>query len=223
MITKLLLSVLILVSAAAALPQNVSLGEYEVSFDLGDAEYVVETEEVVPEGNSSGVNTSHICWLTGDGTMMIALTEYASPVKVTASLVRRSVIDYLNGLKCKDLQTHEEDIDKKPAILGLGESPSGGVVVSAVYWPDIEEVDGAYYGNVDCTIASTAPVEPTESLLNSIHVALPEDADISEDVDLYEDVDVDLPEDIDIPEDADCPEDAEAAEGLLEGVFQAMG
>jgi hypothetical protein len=105
--------------------------------------------------------------------MMIALTDYGVPVEATSSLTRRAVTLYLTNAECKNLQTHEIQIDGKPAILGLGERPSGSILICAVFWPDIREVNGSLVAQVDCTIASEESAELTERLLNSIAVRLP--------------------------------------------------
>lgn len=170
--TALLLSLIVLAPLAAALPEAVQLGQYDVSFDLAEAEYAIETEDVMPEeGTDQAWNVSHLCWLRGEGVMLIALTEYEDLAEVDVPLMRKGVIDYLNGARCKDIQTHEINIDRRRGVLGLGETPSGDVLFCAIYWPDLQEVEGKLYGQTDCTIASRgAPLEVTENLLNSIHV-----------------------------------------------------
>jgi len=175
MVGLALVSTLVLLAAAAlAAEETVSLGEYEVSFDLGNyTGYELDFEEV-PYATVDGEEyPSQVCWIQGDQMMMIALTDYGVPMAATSSITRRAVVTYLNNAECKNLQTHEVDIAGKPAILGLGERPSGETLVCAVYWPDIHDVNGTLYGQVDCTIASEASVELTEMLLNSIHVKLP--------------------------------------------------
>jgi len=94
-------------------------------------------------------------------------------MEATSSLTRRAVTYYLNNANCTSIQTHEVQIDGKPAILGLGERSSGSILVCAVYWPDMREVNGTLYAQLDCTIASEASVAVTESLLNSIRVVVP--------------------------------------------------
>lgn len=167
-------ALVLLVTAALAAEETVTLGEYEVSFDLGNySGYTLEFEEV-PYATVDGEEyTSRVCWIQGDRMMMIALTDFGVPMAATSSLTRRAVTSYLNNAQCKNIQTHEIDISGKPAILGLGERPSGETLVCAVYWPDIHDVNGTLYGQVDCTIASEASVELTEMLLNSIYVKLP--------------------------------------------------
>ena len=112
--------------------------------------------------------------------MMIALTDYGVPTEATSSLTRRAVVFYLNDAECTNIQTHEVDVEGKPAILGLGNRPSGEVLVCAIYWPDIHDVNGTLYGQVDCTIASEASVELTEMLLNSIAVKIPGEEPVME-------------------------------------------
>jgi len=177
MVGLALVSTLVLLAAAAlAAEETVSLGEYDVSFDLGNYTGDGLEFEEVPYATVDGEEyPSHVCWIQGERAMMIALTDYGVPMTATSSLTRRAVVSYLNNAQCTNIQTHEVDIDGKPAILGLGERPSGGTLVCAVYWPDIHDVNGTLYGQVDCTIASEASVELTESLLNSIHVKLPGD------------------------------------------------
>jgi hypothetical protein len=170
-----LVSALVLLAAAAlAAEETVSLGDYNVSFDLGNyTGYELDFEEV-PYATVDGEEyPSHVCWIQGDRMMMIALTDYGVPMAATSSITRRAVVSYLNNAQCTNIQTHEVDIAGKPAILGLGERPSGETLVCTVYWPDIHDVNGTLYGQVDCTIASEASVELTEMLLNSITVKLP--------------------------------------------------
>jgi hypothetical protein len=170
-----LVSALVLLAAAAlAAEETVSLGDYNVSFDLGNyTGYELDFEEV-PYATVDGEEyPSHVCWIQGDRMMMIALTDYGVPMAATSSITRRAVVSYLNNAQCTNIQTHEVDIAGKPAILGLGERPSGETLVCTVYWPDIHDVNGTLYGQVDCTIASEASVELTEMLLNSISVKLP--------------------------------------------------
>ena len=173
----LIVPALVLLSAGAqAAEERVNLGGYRVSFDLGDyADYELEFEEV-PYATVDGEELpSHVCWIRSNGTMMIALTDHGIPVLATSTLTRRAVTSYLEDANCTTVHTYEERIDGLPAILGLGEWPGGAILVCAVYWPDMREVNGTLYAQVDCTIASDAPVEPTESLLNTIHVEMASD------------------------------------------------
>lgn len=173
-----LMLTILTVSATLALPENVALGNYDITFDLGGAYYPITTEDMTPEDNPNGIEyASHICWLKGDGTMMIALTDYGRPVELSIPVIRTSVINYLNGARCKDIQTHEVTIDLNPAVLGLGQSQSGETLFCAIYWPYANETDDVVFGNTECTIASTAPVEVTESLLNTVRVELREECE----------------------------------------------
>ena len=175
MVGLALVSTLVLLAAVAlAAEETVSLGEYEVSFDLGNyTGYELEFEEV-PYATVDGVEyPSQVCWIRGDGSMMIAINDYVVPTEATSSRTRKAVSTYLDNAECTKVHTYEEQIDGKSAILGLGERPSGDILVCAIYWPDIHDVNGTLYGQVDCTIASEASVELTEMLLNSIHVKLP--------------------------------------------------
>jgi hypothetical protein len=172
---SIIVSALVLLAAGAlAAEETVTLGDYEVSFDLGNyTGYELDFEDV-PYATVDGEEyPSHVCWIGADKVMMIALTDYGVPMEATSSLTRRAVVSYLNDAECTNIQTHEVYIEGKPAILGLGNRPSDDVLVCAIYWPDIYDVDGTLYGQVDCTIASEASVELTEILLNTIHVGLP--------------------------------------------------
>ena len=173
-ISALVAFLAILAPPSMAAEETVALGGYQVSFDLGNyTGYALEFEEV-PYANVDGQEyPSSVCWIRGERSMMIALTDYGVPVEATSSLTRRAVTLYLTNAECKNLQTHEIAIDGKPAILGLGERPSGSILVCAVFWPDIQEVDGTLIARVDCTIASEESAEVTERLLNSIKVRLP--------------------------------------------------
>jgi len=182
MMVSMLVSALVLLAAGAlAAEETVTLGDYEVSFDLGNyTGYELEFEDV-PYATVDGKEyPSHICWIRGDKMMMIALTDYGVPTEATSSLTRRAVVFYLNDAECTNIQTHEVDVEGKPAILGLGNRPSGEVLVCAIYWPDIHDVNGTLYGQVDCTIASEASVELTEMLLNSIAVKIPGEEPVME-------------------------------------------
>ena len=166
------------VSATSALTEKVALGDYNVTFDLGGTYYPITTEDTTPEENPDGVEpVSHICWLKGDGIMMIALTDYETPIELSIPLIRTSVINYLNGARCSDIQTHEVTIDQNPAVLGLGSCQSGETLFCAIYWPYANETEDAVLGDAECTIASTAPVDVTESLLNTIRVVLQENGE----------------------------------------------
>lgn len=173
-ISALVAYLIIFAPPAMAAEETVTLGGYQVSFDLGNyTAYALEFEEV-PYANVDGEeHPSSVCWIRGDRSMMIALTDYGVPVEATSSLTRRAVTLYLTNAECKNLQTHEIQIDGKPAILGLGERPSGSILICAVFWPDIREVNGSLVAQVDCTIASEESAELTERLLNSIAVRLP--------------------------------------------------
>ncbi len=172
---SIVVALLFLAAAASAAGENVTLGGYQVSFDLGNyTGYDIEFEEV-PYATVDGKEfPAHVCWIYADGAMMIALTDYGVLMEATSSFTRRAVTFYLTNANCTSIQTHEVQIDGKPAILGLGERPSGEILVCAVYWPDIRDVNGTLYAQVDCTIASEASVAVTEGLLNSIRVYLPD-------------------------------------------------
>ncbi len=181
MVSMLVSALVLLAAGALAAEETVTLGDYEVSFDLGNyTGYELEFEDV-PYATVDGKEyPSHICWIRGDKMMMIALTDYGVPTEATSSLTRRAVVFYLNDAECTNIQTHEVDVEGKPAILGLGNRPSGEVLVCAIYWPDIHDVNGTLYGQVDCTIASEASVELTEMLLNSIAVKIPGEEPVME-------------------------------------------
>ncbi len=181
MVGLALVSVLVILTAAALAEETVTLGEYNVSFDLGSYTGYELSFEEVPYATVDGEKyPSYVCWIEGDKMMMIALTDYGVSMAATSSLTRRAVTSYLNDAECTNIQTHEVQIDGKPAILGLGSRPSGDVLVCAVYWPDIHDVNGTLYGQVDCTIASEASVELTEMLLNSISVRVPGEEPVME-------------------------------------------
>ena len=172
--SALVASLFILALPGMAAEETITLGGYQVSFDLGEySGYSLGFEEVPYATVDGDEYPSSVCWIQGERTMMIALTDYGVPVEATSSLTRRAVTLYLTNAECKNLQTHEIQIDGKPAILGLGERPSGAILICAVYWPDIREVDGVLVAQVDCTIASEESTEVTEMLLNSIKVSLP--------------------------------------------------
>ncbi len=167
-------ALVLLATGALAAEETVYLGDYEVSFDLGNyTGYELSFEEVPYAVVDGEEYPSYVCWIQGEKMMMIALTDYGVPMEATSSLTRRAVVFYLNDAECTNIQTHEVDIEGKPAILGLGNRPSGDVLVCAIYWPDIYDVNGTLYGQVDCTIASEASAELTEMLLNSISVRIP--------------------------------------------------
>ncbi|MDF0591651.1 hypothetical protein [Candidatus Methanocrinis natronophilus] len=177
-ISALVAFLAILAPPAMATEETVTLGGYRVSFDLGNYTGYSLEFELVPFAAVDGEEyPSSVCWIQGERTMMIAITDYGVPVEATSSLTRRAVTLFLTNAECKNLQTHEIAIDGKPAILGLGERPSGSILVCAVFWPDIQEVDGVLVAQVDCTIASEESVEVTERLLNSIKVSLPGEAE----------------------------------------------
>jgi hypothetical protein len=180
---SIIVSALVLLAAGAlAAEETVYLGDYEVSFDLGNyTGYELSFEEVPYAVVDGEEYPSHICWIQGEEKMMmIAITDYGVPMEATSSLTRRAVVSYLNDAECTNIQTHEVDIEGKPAILGLGNRLSGDVLVCAVYWPDIHDVNGTLYGQVDCTIASEASAELTEMLLNSIAVRVPGEEPVME-------------------------------------------
>jgi len=168
----LLASLLLLTAAVSAHPDTVMLGRYNVSFDLGDeTSYTAEVEEL-----EDGGCISYLCWLKGEEVMLIALTDHLLPMEVSYGIIRESVQTYLIEADCQDIQTHEEIIDGKPGVLGLGERPSGRVLFCVIYWPDMYEADdGTDRGRVDCTIASEGALAVTENLLNTIHVEVPQE------------------------------------------------
>jgi len=178
-ISALVAALIVLAPSTMAAEETITLGGYQVSFDLGNyTGYSLEFEEVPYATVDGDEYPSSVCWIRGDRTMMIALTDYGIPLEATSSLTRRAVTLYLTNAECKNLQTHEIRIDGKPAILGLGERPSSSILICAVYWPDIREVDGSLVAQVDCTIASEESAELTEMLINSIKVRLPEEAEV---------------------------------------------
>ncbi|MGC9514470.1 hypothetical protein [Methanocrinis sp.] len=178
MILMAVSTLVLLAAVALAAEETVTLDEYEVSFDLGNyTGYEIDFEEVPYATVDGKEHPSHVCWIGEGRTMMIAITDYGVPMEATSSLTRRAVVSYLNDAGCANIQTHEVYIDAKPAILGLGGRQSGRTLVCAIFWPDIREVNGTLYGQVDCTIASEASVELTEMLINSVQVKLPGEVD----------------------------------------------
>jgi hypothetical protein len=181
MVGLALVSTLVLLAAAAlAAEETVSLGKYEVSFDLGNyTGYELEFEEM-PFATVDGIDyNTEICWIRGDdGLMMIAINDYVVSIEATRSRTRSEVLNFLNNLKCTNVNTDTVHIDGKPVILGICLQPSGDILVCAMFWPDIHEVNGTLYAQVDCTIYSEASVELTEMLLNSITVKLPGEEEV---------------------------------------------
>jgi hypothetical protein len=174
-ISALVAFLAILAPSAIAAEETITLGGYQVSFDLGNyTGYSFEFEEV-PYATVDGEEyNTEICWIRYDGGFtMIAINDYAAPIEATQSLTRSLVVDFLNNRECTSINTEMVRIENKPGILGMCLSPSGSFIACIIFWPDMRDVNGSLFANVDCVIYSEyseSSVALTEKLLNSIRV-----------------------------------------------------
>jgi hypothetical protein len=117
---SIIVSALVLLAAGAlAAEETVYLGDYEVSFDLGNyTGYELSFEEVPYAVVDGEEYPSHICWIQGEEKMMmIAITDYGVPMEATSSLTRRAVVSYLNDADPRPRQSSKRRRPRMRRIL----------------------------------------------------------------------------------------------------------
>jgi len=170
----LVLATVLLAPGVLASVEEIELGPYEVSFDLGSARNCeVHVQELIYGKTYSSidyVDRSFILDCDGE-RVQINVTHHQSPVaagdEVTRIMSRRSppgLDHYVN------VETREQVLDGHSGFLTTFESLASEEVFQGVYWLDRYLESGEYLGQTSCRIASSLPWKETSKLLNSVHV-----------------------------------------------------
>jgi hypothetical protein len=170
---------LMLSSAALAVPETHQLGPYTVSFNMNtDMGYQTQTQDpavypfaaiyplVIKTDNATGASISITQYnnltpsILGVNEEIAALRMALRGINVTAP--EEMVIDNMNGFLLSGMP-----------FAGMGNASSGFMFYQAQYWLDSRDCEcgPVSVGTVLVNIASTYPRNVTENLLSSIHVA----------------------------------------------------
>jgi hypothetical protein len=180
MINVFVLMLLLLATAswASAKTEEVSVGPFNVSFDLNTTEnYTVTSNFATQEGSQSGIIEIE----SNDGSQAaIGITAYdrwqyagLSPDMDYMNLSLQSDENVIEG------SVSEEMVDGQPAIvvaqtrkLPGAESTMNSTIV--IYWADGKQMEGydVPVAKTKVEIISTLPENMTQSLLDTLHVAL---------------------------------------------------
>jgi len=171
-----LLSILIMVSVASGVPENVAVGPYDVSFDL-NASVTYEIETLGPEyfETDDGVSyVEHTLILNGTDTFtFISIRRFDYPIEAGNESTRRENGAFLERIGCQDIQSYTREIDHQAAFVATGASVFNTTETYAVYWLDrVTFTSEDYMATLLCTISSDLPSGVVESLLDTIHVVM---------------------------------------------------
>lgn len=167
-----LVSVLLLSSVAFAKPENVAVGPYKVSFDLGKVCSVVADKPESSETlQGSNITTYDISVKNNEGEAHIFISEYPDTlVDVSTDSLKKLIEGKLKGLGVANYNTYDRELDGKPGVVGFAQNPGLPTMYVATYSPDSE----GNAGHITCDIISSFPLEEgTQNLLKTIHIELP--------------------------------------------------
>jgi len=156
--------VLLVASVASAAPDNIILGPYNVSFDLGNVTgYQIEVDEPKSSESLEGVAiTRYRGWIRGSGdSIAVSLMKFDIPPDL--NLDPLAVLMYASsGIVTEG--AHRE-IDDTQGAVALERNSDVGDIYNSLYFPEFAR------GTLQCLILSTYPWdEGTLSLLRTIHI-----------------------------------------------------
>jgi hypothetical protein len=166
--------VLMLSSAALAVPDSKQVGPYTVSFDM-NAQYQPQIGEAI---ETEAANVYNLALFVDNSTgASIAITEYAQPTDATLQVLKslNALSMMLRGLNTTNME--DLSIDGKDGFLlttepfeDVPDAPSA--VYKALYWLDSQDCEcgPVSVGTTSVMITSTYPLDVTKGLLSSLHI-----------------------------------------------------
>ena len=171
-----LLSVLIMISVASGVPENVAVGPYDLSFDLNTSvDYTIETlgPEYFDTEDGVGCVEYTLILNSTDYFTFITIRRFDYPIEAGNESTRRETEAFLERIGCQDIQSYAREIDHQAAFVATGTSVFNTNEVYALYWLDrVTFTSEDYMATLLCSISSDLPSDVVESLLDTIHVKI---------------------------------------------------
>jgi hypothetical protein len=163
-----------LAAPAMGAHEIVTLGPYQVSFDVNTTgEY-----QITPEDPSSGVTPEGVSFVRynlsidgEEGFAFLVLTDYNYSMR-SGIKVEQSVLEGpLEATGCQDPKLYQPLIDGHAGMLVNCKYPSGGIMTVASYSPDAVPLEtGEVRSKLNCRVLSVYPWETTKDMLYTLHV-----------------------------------------------------
>jgi hypothetical protein len=169
-----LILLLFLTAHAMGAHEVVTLGSYQVSFDVN----TTGDYQIVPEAPSSGVTPDGVSFVrynlsidSEDGFALLVLTDYNYSMLSGVQADRSIVEGLLEATSCQDPKLYQPLIDGHAGVLGNCRYPSGGIMTVASYSPDAVPLEnGEVRSKVNFRVLSVYPWETTRDMLYTLHI-----------------------------------------------------
>jgi hypothetical protein len=181
-ILKVLILLFALICPVMGTLEEVTLGPYNVSFEMNTtSEYTISAEGPVTGTASDGVGFRryNLTIDSDEGFAFVVLTEYDALMKAGIDADLEIVNGVLTSAACEEPSLYQPLIDGESGVLGSCRYPSGSLLVIASYSPGGITEDGEYLATTNCRVLSSYPWEITRDMLYTLHVEMPPDVSSS--------------------------------------------
>ena len=179
---------------ASATLEYVSVGSYNISFDLENviSDYSIEilAENETNERYDGSTYIQNAVSIRGQGFFNDSTTDYSliiinrdeTPWYVDSDSIISDIESMIDRFGYYDVETYSRSIDGYDTFLGVGNSPWKQTLYYTIYFPNCCQ-DGAYcIGNTKVAILSLQSWDLVAPLLRTIHVELPDIEEIDEEI-----------------------------------------
>jgi len=159
--------------------ETVSIGDYNLSFDLEGIDYKIVAEEPERDRIYNRLDcTEYQIRLESDDSLkhgnkavIITITEFDEPRELSIKGDKLLVEAALSKEGFRDgITISERDIDSHNGVLGTGSDDDYSTMYLATYWPDQSSTEKGYHGKINCQIKSTYKWSTTDNLLSTIQL-----------------------------------------------------
>jgi hypothetical protein len=171
-ISMILAALLCLPIMASAVPDSVTTGPYNISFDLGLPKDVYNVNVADPKEKESlggEKSTEYVVNIKNDTGMtrivMVTITEGTIGTVLLPDEMQASMLSYIRESGLKNIETSERDIDGKKGAIAAGDMYISGL--------NIKMYQATYYPLKDTLVFINSAYpwdEGTLSLLKTIHI-----------------------------------------------------
>ena len=179
---------------ASATLEYVSVGSYNISFDLENviSDYSIEilAENETNERYDGSTYIQNAVSIRGQGFFNDSTTDYSliiinrdeTPWYVDSDSIISDIESMIDRFGYYDVETYSRSIDGYDTFLGVGNSPWKQTLYYTIYYPNCCQ-DGDYcIGNTKVAILSLQSWDLVAPLLRTIHVELPDIEEIDEEI-----------------------------------------
>lgn len=163
---------LLLVSVSSAKHESLTVGPYNISFDLNTTlNYSVNNTSLKAGGTYGGTKyETYSAWLNSTSNFaLVTVAHFDDAMCGDLDNTQSSVNDFLLELNCHNITIYKPTINGQPGILGIGVNSNGDSMFAAQYWQKSSTSFSAPY-DINVLIESDYPWDTTFSLLKSIQV-----------------------------------------------------